>query len=589
MPDTHGFDVVAEMRPSLIKLMLQAAWDSGGATGSPGTIPHSYDIAPGTTFGGFTLLDGQVQIPREGLDAALAPDVNGADLKFGLDIQVHVDQPPVPSASMIAMTADLHVRVPIGPTGVGIDLGILFGSITQANVIATLTSPLPDPITPHIDDWIIEYVHQMYHDGSIPATTNQTGLDWSGLYTVDATADVYDDMSDPARTIQVSRPNPGHVRITLPVHLRVFNIHRNNNYLPSLSDPMGVLAKVNIDAPLTIDSAAGQVTVDLAAATVTTTNLVPAPTPQYPHEGANYTYNDAHVPGGLASILTAQLTSQTTTQVQALGTRQFSFPTVTQINNAIASSAFNQFQARGSVPVWTPDAAVVSVTDVHSRATTDALIIALNAGGGADIAAITNFIPASDGFAVAMNGAKVLQMIDAAIHSPEPAGFGAGFPPHTFHNVNGHDVKLTRLDVSLTSAIHLNGDVTVVNAILGSIDVDASFDDDVDLSWVDNADGSQKLDSHARDPDVHLSAAAWILSLLFGFITGGIIGVIIAVVVLKVVENTAQSLGGAMLRDASNNLVGISAFPQHMRGIGSVASRFENPVIVEPDGLLFKG
>jgi hypothetical protein len=44
-----------------------------------------------------------------------------------------------------------------------------------------------------------------------------------------------------------------------------------------------------------------------------------------------------------------------------------------------------------------------------------------------------------------------------------------------------------------------------------------------------------------------------------------------------------------MVRDSSNNLVGISAFPQHMRGIGPVASRFENPVIVEPDGLLFKG
>ena len=98
-----------------------------------------------------------------------------------------------------------------------------------------------------------------------------------------------------------------------------------------------------------------------------------------------------------------------------------------------------------------------------------------------------------------------------------------------FHNVDGHDVDLKRLDPSLTTAIHMSGDVTVINAVLGSIDVDASFDVDIGLDWQTNPDGTQMLHADPGTPDVHLSALAWLVSILIGFITFGVVGAIIAV------------------------------------------------------------
>lgn len=593
MANTAGFEVVAQITPGVLTEVVRAAWDSGGGS-TPGTIPHSFDIASGTNVDGFIVADGQAQIPREGLGVAMAPDVNGIDLKIGLDIQLKIDSPPVPSASMFTLGADVHARIPVGQTGTEIDVGLLFGSLTPSNVTATLTSPLPDPVTPNLDAWIAEFVHKMYADGEIPPLIQQTNFTVGplGAYTVDATADIYDDDSNPARRIEVSRPVATQLRVSLPVHLRIYDIQKNIVFAPTLKDPMGITARIVIVAPLTVDMTNGSVAADFSAPTVTVENIQPAG-PEYGIEGGNYTDNKvlANTFGfDLEAELRSNLIAQATALAQDLGAPSFGFPTRAGIESAIAALAFSELQSQGAVSVWTPDTSGgVSVSDVQVKALADVLAIALNAGGGANANNLTSFVPGGSGFAIAIAAGKVLALIDESIHRPESeGGFGPDFPPKRF-NADGHDVDLTRLDISLTNAIHMDGDVTVIDAILGSIDVDASFTVDVGLTWVDNSDGTQRLDDVPGEPDVSLGLLAWILSLLLGFITFGVIGVIIAVVVMKVVESTAESVGGAVVRDSANQVTGVGAWPSNLRGIGVVDSKFENPVDIAPDGLLFRG
>jgi hypothetical protein len=92
------------------------------------------------------------------------------------------------------------------------------------------------------------------------------------------------------------------------------------------------------------------------------------------------------------------------------------------------------------------------------------------------------------------------------------------------------------------------------------------------------------------EPDVDLSLLAWILSFLIGFITFGLVGGIIAIVVLIIVESIATRIGGALVRDnVTNQITGLGAWPSQLRRIGTVDARFENPIVIAPDGIVFAG
>ena len=97
--------------------------------------------------------------------------------------------------------------------------------------------------------------------------------------------------------------------------------------------------------------------------------------------------------------------------------------------------------------------------------------------------------------------------------------------------------------------MYLEGDVTVIDAIAGSIDVDASFAVEVGLEWVDNTDGTQMLRPFVISQSVDLSLLAWIVSFLLGFITFGLVGGVVALVVVAVITVYAvrTSLGGRSL------------------------------------------
>jgi len=594
MADTHGFEVVAEVMVPMLVQVLRAAWKSGGDPGGGGVINEYFDISPGTMVGPYTLHDGQVQIPQNELDLTMAPEpaVNGVDLKFGLHLQIHIENPPVPSAGMLTMTADCHAKAPIGTLPGTVNVGILLAGLPRSNVTASLTSG--DPVTPNIDQYLSEYVHQQYiNDGTtFPHTVTKTNQPVGALgltaYNVDVFVELFDDPGDPAHRIEVTRP-PGKVKISIPIHMRIYNIVRILGLAPVLADPMGIEARMVLTAPF--NQSPGMLQAQLTASIVTTENLVPAAAV----EGTNYTSNNAALAGSLPGNISTQLQTQGQAMAQAMGDITIPVPSVNDIETAIGDAFHQKLIAQGSLAVWTPDTAggaPVQVNDVATRATADMLAIAINAGGGADIAALTSFVPFGGSFAIAISAGKVLGIIDISIHRPESdGGFGTGFPPKEFDNVNGHKANLTRLDISLIAgAIHMDGDVTVIDAILDSIDVDTSFTEDVGMHWVDNTDGTQQMKSDPGEPDVDLSVLAWIVSFLIGFITLGLVGGVIAFVVLMIVTGIAQSIGSTLIvNNVTNQVEGIGAWPDQLVKIGTVQSRFENPIVIAPDGIVVAG
>jgi len=593
MADTHGFDIVAEVTPAMLVQVFQAAWKSGGNPGGGGVIPEYFDIPPGTMVGPYTLQDGQVQIPQNELDLTMAPDVNGVDLKFGLHFQVHIQNPPVPSLSMLTITADGHAKAPVGTLPNSVNVGILFAGLPQGNVTATLTSG--DPSTPNnLDQYLAEYVHQQYQNDGAAFPHNVTQKDQPlgalGLtaYLADVYVDLFDDPTDVTHQIQVSRP-PGQVKISIPIHMKIYNIRKTNSLAPDLQDPMGIEAQMVITA--TFIQSPGLIQAKLSTAMVTVENITPAPG----LEGVNYTANNGALFGTLPTFISAQLQQQGQTMVQGMGDITIQFPTVAQIEAVIASALYQQLVAQGSLGVWTPQTqqgSPVQVNDVTTLATAQFLAIAINKTNAANIGAMGSFVPANRIFAIAISGPKVLAIINDSIHSPESqGGFGPNFPPKTFNNVDGHTAKLTRLDISLIAgAIHMDGDVTVVNAILGSIDVDTSFTEDTGLHWEDNPDGTQRIKSDPGQPNVDLSLLGWIISFIIGFITLGLIGGLVVLIVMLIVKGIAENIGSKLIvNNVTNQVEGIGAWPSELVKIGSVQSKFENPIDIEPDGMVMAG
>ena len=183
----------------------------------------------------------------------------------------------------------------------------------------------------------------------------------------------------------------------------------------------------------------------------------------------------------------------------------------------------------------------------------------------------------------------MIEIIDAQVAKSEDDG-GLGGIPQT-RTIEGKQVRIKRLDFSLrTGAIRGDGDVTVIDAVAGSIDVDAGFWADIGLAWQDEPDGTQTIQPSVIDDDVDLSAGAWIVMIILGFIFGGLIIGVILLVIYLVVEGLAESIGSSIIHDDTTGQVkSVGAWPTSLDGIGEIESRFENPVIIEPDAIVFSG
>jgi len=583
MPNTAGFEVVGELTVGVLQQVLEAAWDNT-------IIPHSIDIGPPLAFGPYQIQQAVIDIPRSGLSLVMAPGTdNGVTITMATEAQVEIANPPLPSLTFFDMTSDISVTAEIAKLPDTIDIAIMLADVPRSKVSATLTSG--DPIPAITLDLINEYVHNQYTNGTIPAFQSQENVSFIG-FTADVWVDIYDDQSAPSRRIEVSEPAAGQVQLRIPIHIKMVDIQGGSLPIPS---PMGVVARIVITADLI--TATGSTTARLSTAVVAVEDFAPAPPSDgpidYDSEGSNYSIASSFM-SSLDSLMQNRIQQEGTAIAAAIGDITVVVPTLTQIESFIADEAHAAVTAEGNINLWTPEPppdSGVTITDVVPKALADAIAFGINPMGGANADAITNFIPADRSCGIAIDGQLVIDMIWETIRRPESeGGFGPDFPPHTFDDVNGRDARLNSLDITLQpGAIHMEGDVTVVDAILGCIDVDASFSADAGLRWEDNADGTQRLDPFTiGEPDVDLSLLAWILSFLIGFITLGLVGGIIVLVALFVVEGIAERIGGAVVRDeVTGQVSGIGAWPQTIRGIGDVVARFENPVVIESDGILF--
>jgi hypothetical protein len=580
MANTRGFEVVAELTPAALLNMLQAAW------ANTDLFPKNVDIPPGA-FGGFMVQGGQVQLPLAGLDVQPSPP-SALRFGFGLDIQIQLQDPPVPSAALIAFSATASVEIPLGSIPGQKDVALLFGAMGPADP-GSVTLPGGNPVTANLAAYIADFVHQMYElDGAFfPHHISQPHQSMIA-YTFDADFDLYDDPANPAHRIQTALVMVGgaqQLEVAIPIHLRLSNLTKTIPIAPDLHPFMGIEAQVVLTS--TDLQLAGPVSVDLSKADVTVRNLAPAG-PDYGDEGPNYIANRTLVSsfGNLDTLLATNLQSQVKTLfVSKLVPLSFAFPNTLEIQAFIATALHDNLAARPPFEVWPGNAAPpVALNDVAVRALPDALAIAINTSPGADITLLDNFVPAGRSFAIAISAARTLAMIQQAIDDKFPS------LPVVLH-VDGHDVRLKSLHPSLTNFLHFSGDVTVIDAILGSIDVDAGYDVDVGLEWLPpDAAGAQKLKPDVHDPDIHLSTLAWILGLLLGFLSGGVVGLVIGIVVLEIIKHIASTIGGALVTDEVSGAVdGLQAWPSPLGTVGDVQSVFENPIAISPDGLLIGG
>lgn len=560
--------MVAEITVAKLNELLQAAYQSS-------KIPHSVNVAPGTMFGTYALADGVVQISSTGLALVMSPPT-GVQITLPSQIGVQLANPPVPSLTTFNFTANILVTLPLGqlPDPV-VKVGLITDGLPRSNVTVNLTgNPVP-AVTPSL---ILEYVNQQYAKGTIPNTVSQPGVSF-GPFTADAYLEVFDSQSDPIKAISVTVVGSG-VEVDIPVHLRLSNLK------PDGLSPLGVGATLAITVPLV--TASDSVTAKFSGATVAIKNY--AAWPQQP-EQSNYNFDKSAAAGfgiNLDNLLKSQLTSYATQFAHAIPDTTFFIPTQAEIETFIGDQVQQALLKTGNIGVWTPNpppGSPVTINNVTPRALSDAAALGLNSEAGADPSVWVNFIPAGRDFAIAVNGALVIQQVNDAVLKK----FGS--LPTTLHNINGHDVKLNSVNPSLQEgSIHMEGGVTVINAIAGSIDVDASYSADVGLTWQNNADSTQMIQPVTLDSSVGLSAIAWIVSILLGFISGGLIGGIIAVVILAVVQNLASNIGGIVIRDdVTQQVVGIGAWPQTLDQIGTVNASFSNPIDIHADSVVMSG
>lgn len=592
MANTRGFEVVAQVTVGVLRQILHDAWKNGGDGSGAGVIPQKRTIAPGLMFGPYLIADGEITVPESGLALDMDTEINGVAVTLGLIVDIEIDNPPIPSATLFNMTADVTIHAPVAVVEPATNkIGVVLAGLPAGAVTASLTSG--NPIAPITAAAIAEYVHAQYQDPASPFPRLIENVPIAfPPFTMTADLEIFDDEANPARRITVDGPNAGKVTLKLPCRIRFYDI-------------TGDYAGITLDSPMAVDAVihfvcnyeenADRVVARVATGTATLEDIVPAAGV----EGANYSSNKSLVglyppqnAERLPELIKTQFSALAQPRLQSIGDIEVVVPRVSDIEAFIVEQLRQELDARGHVAVWKPEApegSDITIENVAPKALSDAMAICINAGETTSIDALTTLIPAGKDFCVAVSARRVRSAINAAVDSEFPNGF-----PHRYNNIEGYDADLESLDISLRDddRIRMTGDVTVIDAIADKIDVGASFEAHVDLKWVDGDDGEgQKIVPFMEgEPDISMSAWAWIVSFIIGFILAGIIGVIVVAVVLVIVESIATRIGGAVIRDeVSNQFKGISAWPQTLDGIGTISARFDEPVDIDTGGILSTG
>lgn len=585
MPDTHGFDVVAEVDQAALLGMLRAAWDNGGTT-DPGAIPHEVPIPPGTALGPYAVKDGQVSIPREGLSLAMAPAQNGVSIGMATTVEVQMDPATthLDSLGLFSMEATISFTAPVGkiPDSEP-NIGLILLGLPRSAVSVALTSG--SPIPPITLDLVKEYVHDLYTDGAIPHTQEKPDQSYPPMgITFDAYFEIWDDLEVPERTIQVTQPDATHIRLELPIYVRLSDMagYPNIQYV----SPMAVVAKIVLDVPYTEMLDAGKIIANLSAATVGAEDIQPADGIM----GAHYTTALAYMTA-LPALFEAQIEERGQALVSSMDDMEISVPTVAQIEELIGDHVHAALLERRYAAVWTPttpEGSPVAINEARPKALSTALAIAINPETGADENQLGNFIPAGKAFAVGLEGQYVWDLInDIVQRSKDDGGFGG--VPQTFDDIEGYKCRLNSMSWELQDGkIHFSGSVTVYDVFCGA-DADCDFWADIGMKWsAPDANGAQTLVPYLIDSDASLPWWAWLLVVL-GFIFNLIIGIIMLVITC-IIDDIADEIGAGVMTDEVNGqLQQIGAWPQNLQGIGKVTSTFDETVIIEPSGLIFYG
>lgn len=586
--DTHNFQTVAEVTESALLDILREAWRSGGLNPN-GTLPQEIQLPAGMALGPFTLADGTVQFPQDQIRIDLNPNINGANLTLGVIADLEIQNPPVPSATLFNITADVTLRVPIGQASdpsTPVNLAILLENLPANAVDVVITSG--DPFTNVLANGPAEFIHKLYQDGAIPHLVQDIPLAFPP-FSMKASVEFFDDENNPARQISVGFL-PGQMQINLPCAVRFYDI--TGGIGPTgLDSPMGMTATVQLTVPFS--NAGGHIHIGLDAATINLINIQPAPGV----EGTNYTTNKTRVDtllgaGSFENTIRTGFVTAANVFFAALPPVDFDIPTLTDLETQVENFIRTEMNSRRYVILWAPTDAVGSVviTNITAKVLNDTLAIALNAGPGANANALVNFIPAPCDFAIGLDDDFVEAKLNGEIAAKFPGGFPVTLPEA---DTDGHEVRINSFSMLLIDgSIEAKGSVTLVDEILGSIDVGASFTAHIGLRWVDNPSGGQMLQPfliEEPDIDVELGFLGWLLVFLVGFLTGGLIGALIITVILAIVIEIAESIGSEKIFDAAGNLAGIAAWPVNLPNIGTISARFKNPVDIFSTGIRFIG
>jgi hypothetical protein len=100
---------------------------------------------------------------------------------------------------------------------------------------------------------ISEYVHDRWTDNTIPSNLVTENVRF-GYFSADTFLETFDDPEDRIYRILVAEPTADHIKISIPVHLRLSNIFAGLCTTPR--SPMGIESRIALTAPVLVSGKA---------------------------------------------------------------------------------------------------------------------------------------------------------------------------------------------------------------------------------------------------------------------------------------------------------------------------------------------
>jgi hypothetical protein len=554
MPDTHGFEMVVEIGLGIIRRRVKTVLENSGRWGKG-------IIAAGAGSGPPVASCGEIRIQAGEFGLEMLPPDNNVLMTFGVCIRVAVlssDTTLAGDAAVFDMAAKVVAKAPVGilPGSAG-GVGVLLGEIPRRAVIAILSRG--DLETPIRLQMIHAHVCTRWRDLTMACAVTVRGIDY-GFFTADAFLETFNDPDCERYGISVTAQTPDHVKISIPMHLRLSGI--TDAFGMPLLSPMGVQTRISYIVP--VICTAGCTTIKLSSAVVVLEPLdSPVPSGEDPPdstppitgapwdgEAENFLRNrQAGWRAGLdlERILKRHILGYGTDLATDIGDFSIMVPTVEDIETFIGEQVHGALLRRRSIELWRPGA--VAGRDVHLRVHAGGLGIAINPLPGADENRLPVFRQASRGVAVSLEGAVMDRILGEALERPAARG-GFGAIPREFADMGGYCCTVSALNWTLrNSAIRFTGDVLVYNVFWGAT-ADCSFWVEIGLRWTDpDAGGPQRLEPYLIDQEVDFS---WWPG--FTAVLGELVEELFEVVrqaMPAVMERIAWGLGGVLMPHAS--------------------------------------